>query len=241
MEYLPLSLGLNGSWRTPKSTLAWGVGLSANLWRSAAEQDTTYLSVPYTNQITHTTNYIYTTSVSGTHGAQAVQGITGSGQSSGYWVAITPNVTYNFQLITNWETILRLDGQVSSEPLISSEQFGIGGVNSVRGYHEGEAFGDDGWHVSFEQMTPPRTVGMVFGHLPLVVRGSIYMDYGQVYSLNAPTGVPDSVGLWGTGVGCVASIGSFWETRFLFSVPLLKTADTTTFQPFFNFALTAQF
>jgi len=170
-----------------------------------------------------------------------IQAVTGSTRSSGYWIAATPSLSYRFQTLTNWEAIVRLDGQVASEPLISVEQFGIGGVNSVRGYHEGEVFGDDGWHVSFEQLTPPHTVGMVFGHVPLVIRGSVYMDYAHVYSLDAPGGASGDTALWGTGVGCVASVGSFWETRFLFSFPLLSTATTEAYQPFFNFALTAQF
>jgi len=110
----------------------------------------------------------------------------------------------------------------------------------VRGYHEGEVFGDDGWHVSLEQQTPPHTVGMVFGRTPLVVRGSLYMDYAYTYLLD-PQGRAASTPLWGTGVGCVASVGSFWETRFLFSVPLLSTPTTQAYQPFFNFMLTAQF
>jgi hypothetical protein len=39
----------------------------------------------------------------------------------------------------------------------------------------------------------------------------------------------------------VASIGSFWQARLLFSVPLLSTTITTAYHPYFNFALTAQF
>jgi hypothetical protein len=39
----------------------------------------------------------------------------------------------------------------------------------------------------------------------------------------------------------VFSVGPHWETRFLFSLPLLSTSDTEAYRPFFNFALTAQF
>jgi hypothetical protein len=56
-----------------------------------------------------------------------------------------------------------------------------------------------------------------------------------------PQGRPGSTALWGTGFGGVASIGPHWETRFLFSLPLLGTTTTTAYEPFFNFALTAQF
>jgi hemolysin activation/secretion protein len=166
--------------------------------------------------------------------------ISGSTKSSGNWVTLSPSFSWNFSIYTNWMTSIRGDGQWSSEPLIANEQYGIGGVNSVRGYREGEAFGDTGWHVTFEQQTPPHVVGMVYGHTPLIVRGTLYMDYATVYLLD-PQGRPNNVPLWGTGVGLVASIGSHWESRFLISLPLLRTTTTEADEPFFNFSLTAQF
>ncbi|MGC9944125.1 MAG: POTRA domain-containing protein [Verrucomicrobiota bacterium] len=169
-----------------------------------------------------------------------LQSVTGSTKSTGHWVILTPRFSWQFPIYTNWLTTLRADGQWASEPLISNEQFGAGGVNSVRGYREGEVFGDTGWHVTLEQETPPHTVGMVNGDIPIIVRGSVYMDYADTYLLD-PQGRPNGVALWGTGFGFVTSIGSHWETRFLFSVPLLSTTTTEAYQPFFNFSLTAQF
>ncbi len=143
-------------------------------------------------------------------------------------------------MYTNWATTFRADGQWASEPLISVEQFGAGGVNSVRGYHEGEVFGDTGWHLSLEQQTPPLVVGNVYGGAPLAFRGSAYMDYARVYLLD-PQGRQGSTPLWGTGFGFSASAGSHWQAQFLFSWPLLSAGTTPAYQPFFNFALTAQF
>lgn len=149
----------------------------------------------------------------------------------------------------------RADGQWASEPLINNEQYGIGGVNSVRGYHEGEAFGDTGWHVSLEQQTPAHLIGMVNGDEPLTIRGSVFMDYGTVYLLDPDAPAQDitqsgagsplhrsgQVQLWGTGVGLTSAIGSHWQSRFLVSVPLIGTTATPRNEPFFNFILTAQF
>lgn len=176
-----------------------------------------------------------------TGGSSNLAGMTGSTKSTGRWITAIPSLSYVFYIYTNWQTTLKADGQLTSEPLISVEQYGIGGVNSVRGYHEGEVFGDDGWHIGFEQLTPPHTVGMVFGRTPLVVRGSIYMDYAHTYLIDPAKGGSDGAALWGTGVGCVASIGAFWETRFWFSFPLLGTPDVQVYNPYFNFSLTAQF
>ncbi len=166
--------------------------------------------------------------------------ITHSTISSGHWVTLDPSLTWVMIPRTNWVLTIRANGQWASEPLISSEQFGAGGVNSVRGYHEGEVFGDNGWHFSIEQQTPPHTVGMVYGNVPLTVRGSIYMDYARTFLID-PQGRPGSTALWGTGFGATASIGSHWDARFLFSLPVLSAGTTSAWQPYFNFGLTAQF
>jgi len=163
-----------------------------------------------------------------------------SPKSTGHWIVLTPSYSRSLELFTNWTTLITADGQWASEPLISNEQFGIGGVNSVRGYQEGQVFGDTGWHVSLEQQTPPHIAGYFNQSTPLTIRGSVYMDYAETYLLD-PQGRPGSAALWGTGVGGVAAIGSYWEARFLFSVPLLKSAASSAYAPYFNFSLTAQF
>ena len=49
---------------------------------------------------------------------------------------------------------LRLGGQYSVEPLISNEQFSIGGAESVRGYLESESLGDYGISGTLELQSP---------------------------------------------------------------------------------------
>lgn len=50
---------------------------------------------------------------------------------------------------------LRLDGQVTGQPLVANEQFVVGGVDSVRGYLESAAVGDSGLRGSLELRSPP--------------------------------------------------------------------------------------
>ncbi len=225
VEYLPLGLNYNASLNDFLGVATLGLGLSANLWYSSS---TLYTDTASTNPPANK------------YGLKSLQGITGSSESTGHWVILRPNFSHQFALYTNWTTVVRADGQWSSEPLISNEQFGIGGVNSVRGYHEGEVYGDTGWHVSLEQQTPPHVVGMAYGNTPLTVRGSLFMDYGAAYLLD-PQGRPDCVQLWGAGLGLTASVGPHWQSRFLVSLPLIGTGATKQDEPFFNFVLTAQF
>ncbi len=44
--------------------------------------------------------------------------------------------------------------QLASRPLVSNEQFVIGGVHTVRGYLEAAALGDDGFNLTLEARTP---------------------------------------------------------------------------------------
>jgi len=54
----------------------------------------------------------------------------------------------------NWSLVGKADGQLASGPLISNEQYGAGGVESVRGYTESERLGDNGMRGSLELRTP---------------------------------------------------------------------------------------
>lgn len=49
---------------------------------------------------------------------------------------------------------LRVAGQLSTQPLPSSEQFALGGVETIRGYLEGEVVGDNGYAGSVELRSP---------------------------------------------------------------------------------------
>jgi hemolysin activation/secretion protein len=231
IQYLPLSLHSDANWRDSVGTTSLGLGLSVNPW---------YASQTYVTSSSTDTNGITTTTIVKTYGNNSLQGITGSTKSTGYWVVLNPSYARTFMFRTNWITSFRVDGQWASQPLISNEQFGIGGVNSVRGYHEGEAFGDSGFHLSLEQQTPPHVVGTVYGNTPLILRGSVFTDFAAVYLLD-PQGNPPSTKLWGTGFGIAVSVGSHWQANFLFSVPLISTSTTPRDEPYFNFSLTAQF
>ena len=171
---------------------------------------------------------------------RAVENLSTNSHASGHWVTINPSLTRDFIIHTNWTLSLHAEGQWASEPLISNEQMGFGGVSNVRGYQEGEVFGDTGWRVNTELKSPGEVIGMVYGKQPLVVRGSIYSDFAHAFSLNEELHLPETT-LWGVGFGTVISVGSHWEARLLFSWPLTSTTDTKAGEPRFNFGLTGQF
>ncbi len=59
-----------------------------------------------------------------------------------------------YRLPKDWQFKTRIKLQVADSPLISNEQFSLGGNSSVRSYHESQIFGDDGINIGFEVRTP---------------------------------------------------------------------------------------
>lgn len=60
---------------------------------------------------------------------------------------------YSHRLL-GWEMAAKFDFQAAAQPLVSPEQFLAGGMDTVRGYLEGEASGDHGWRLRLEAKTP---------------------------------------------------------------------------------------
>lgn len=70
--------------------------------------------------------------------------------------------------LASWTLRAAVEGQSAGEPLISGEQFGLGGASSVRGFEEREVAGDRGWRAVLELWSPPlagnaRLLGFVEG------------------------------------------------------------------------------
>ena len=66
---------------------------------------------------------------------------------------IRGDLAYSKRLL-GWEGSAKVDFQLSGQALVSPEQFLAGGMDSVRGYYEGEAAGDSGWRWRTEVKTP---------------------------------------------------------------------------------------
>ncbi len=67
--------------------------------------------------------------------------------------AVRGDLAYSKRLL-GWEALAKLNFQLSGQPLVSSEQFLAGGMDSVRGYYEGEVAGDYGWRLGAQVNTP---------------------------------------------------------------------------------------
>jgi len=136
----------------------------------------------------------------------------------------------------DWSVKLHADGQWANGALISNEQYAMGGSAGVRGYQDGLDYGDTGWRFTIEPQTPLFKIGMVGneGHVePCWVRGSVFMDYGQLYRFDDTPGLPGNLGtlhtlrFWGTGFGITANIGSHLDGRVSVAWPLIANLGSS--------------
>lgn len=98
-----------------------------------------------------------------------------SNAESGYIYA-NLNANRSFPIAKGWDWRVRLEYQHAWQNLIGSEQFSAGGVNSARGYEQGEAFGDKGLLASHELHMPAWTTSRQR------LRFYLFQDYAKVNS-----------------------------------------------------------
>ena len=141
------------------------------------------------------------------------QSVAGSSEAGGNYTTINAGLVRLQNLPGNWSAVLNVNGQWASKPLISNEQFALGGTSGVRGYQDGANYGDTGWRTLFDLRTPPINVGhfpVPHGEVPAYLRPSVFMDYGQTFHLEDSF---PSVKQWGTGAGFYLTAGEHFEAR----------------------------
>lgn len=99
---------------------------------------------------------------------------------------------------SGWGLVARTSWQLAGQPLISNEQFAIGGVDTVRGYLESAALGDQGIALSLEATSPnyARQFGASLDDLRLLA----FVDGGHVRVIDPITAI-DRHTLAGAGIG----------------------------------------
>ena len=99
--------------------------------------------------------------------------------ASGDFAYIRPAVTWTRTFWGNHQLYVDFDAQIANGPLISNEQFAVGGEGSVRGYLQGTALGDSGAHGTVELRSDPWAVKIDPKNAWLTsLRGLAFFDYG---------------------------------------------------------------
>ena len=163
------------------------------------------------------------------------QSIAGASGAGGTYTTLNAGVAREQKLFGDWSALFRANGQWSSAPLISNEQFALGGTAGVRGYREGETYGDTGWRTQLDFRAPAVHVGYFpYGSevMSAYLRCSWFMDYGEAYHLAPSSGL--TVQEWGTGLGFFLTVGEYVEARLtvgwaLHDAPTTRPGDAQAY------------
>jgi len=117
----------------------------------------------------------------------------------------------------DWQGRFAMSGQTTRNRLVSGEQFGIGGADSIRGFLEREVSNDSGVRYSLEAYTPD-----FGGKLPWVsgfrARSVFFYDWGRVKRFNPLPGEINQQGLASFGLGVRVSHGTNFSFRLDYGV-----------------------
>ena len=123
--------------------------------------------------------------------------------------------------------IVRSDIQLADRPLLSLEQIGLGGVQSVRGYRQDLLLTDNGAIASAEVRIPVWRVPQVKGLLQVAP----FIDLGVGWNHSGEKANPDSDKLLGAGLGLVWQMGDQFNMRLDYGIPLINVGGSDrTFQ-----------
>jgi hemolysin activation/secretion protein len=124
--------------------------------------------------------------------------------SSANWWAVRGSASYTAPLAQTWSWSVRALGQYSPDVLISGEQFGLGGLTSVRGTDvERPISGDMGVSSTLEVTSPEVLTGLRFIG---------FVDAGLIGNHNPNASKPSTDRLASAGLGLRYVVGNFAAT-----------------------------
>ncbi|MDB6122850.1 MAG: peptide transporter [Pedosphaera sp.] len=119
--------------------------------------------------------------------------------------------------------VIKAIGQASNARLLPSEQLGVGGYSTVRGYDERLVNGDDGWLISNELRSPAIKAGRFIpnqeaNYLQLLA----FLDYGGIHTLDRVASDPKDVSLASVGPGLRFTLSKNLTVRFDYGFQLTE-------------------
>lgn len=126
------------------------------------------------------------------------------------------------RITDNINLLFGVTGQWANDALLSSEEFGVGGMNYGRGYDSSEIIGDDGVAGKIEaQWSEPYNLAL-FEDYQLYG----FYDAGRVWNDDSTTNSGKKETLTSTGFGIRADFNALTNAGFMLAFPLNNTPQT---------------
>ncbi len=151
----------------------------------------------------------------------------------------TGGLNYTRELPYGLEFASRINGQKANSPLISNEQFSMGGALNVRGYFETQALADSGAFGSFELYSPNlnHLDNAYFNNFKLFT----FIDGTTGWVQSPLPGQKNQYQLAASGAGFNFHIKKYLLATFDVGIPLMNLGDVKTGDPRFNFNIATEF
>lgn len=151
----------------------------------------------------------------------------------------TAGLTFTHDLPKGMEFSSRFSGQVANSPLISNEQFSLGGMQSVRGYFETQALADNGFTGSLE-LRSPHLAPLRLDYINKL-QALVFVDGGKGWIKQALPGTPDGYDLASTGVGLRFQMWKYFVGVLDLGIPLLDLDVVQSGHPKLHFNVATEF
>ncbi len=149
-------------------------------------------------------------------------------KARGNYVVGTAGIERLQKLPKDTSLLVRVNGQISNQPLISNEQYAAGGLDTVRGYKESEELGDNAVHATIEFSGPDlvEKLGMdkKFKAIPYV-----FYDFAALEIKDPLPSQDRHSELQSAGLGFRGTVMKNVEYDVGFGVPLTSTQHTNKF------------
>jgi hemolysin activation/secretion protein len=153
-------------------------------------------------------------------------------------------ILYRLQKVTSWVHFIgRVNYQFAGDPLVVSEQIGIGGPDSVRGYPPFQYMGDRGYTASIEARIKLPFLDSIWDPwndqrtLFDMVQLAVFADTGEGELENPGLGEDDRLRLSGAGVGLRIQYPGRLTARLDIGWPITDTEPATGDDPTIYFSI----
>lgn len=157
----------------------------------------------------------------------------------GNFIYLRSDLSHQHDLPAGFQVFGKIQGQVSDQPLVSSEQFAGGGLATVRGYLEAETLGDNGAFGSVELRTPSLLGAL--GADANEWRFYVFADGGYLMLISPLPEQDASFGLASVGVGDRIRFQNHFNASLDAAVPLISQTRTAAFALQMTFRVWADF
>jgi hemolysin activation/secretion protein len=159
--------------------------------------------------------------------------------SNGNFIYLRGDISHVHDLPGGLQVYGKVQGQVSDQALINSEQISGGGLSTVRGYLESAVLGDNGIFTTMELRSP--SLSPLLRNKVDEWRFYVFGDWGMVSVIDALPGQDENFSLasfgWGTRLRLFGRLNGSLDM----GVPLISQGTTKPYNPFFTFRLWAEF